>query len=267
VDNNSALPVNADTTQPPDLYWQRVITPHASLTVQGDAWRFANAPADPPHYTNAQVDDYQGLPRRRFRWRPPLTLTVRARFSHPNGANPGTAGFGFWNDPFLMTGLRPPALPRALWFFYGSPESDMKLALDVPGSGWKAAAVDALNPAAIALSPTALLTIPLMNIPAVYRRLWPLYQRALNVSESLVPTDRTAWHTYTINWQPDSAAFSVDGDLLLTTDTPPHGPLGFVMWIDNQALVATPQGRFRWRVLPVPEPQWMDVSALTIQPG
>lgn len=258
--------IAANTTQPPDPTWRRVITPNARIDVVNDAWRFTNTPSDPSRYDNAQIDDYQGLRRREFVWRPPLTLTVRARFSHPDGGCPGTAGFGFWNDPFLMTGWRPPALPRAIWFFYGSPESDMKLALDVPGSGWKASTVDALNARTLALAPTTPLAIPLMNIPAAYRRLWPVYQRALRVSEALVPADRTEWHTYTLDWLPDRATFSVDDAVILTTDAPPRGPLGFVLWIDNQSLIATPQGRFRWRVLPVPEPQWLDIAALRIDP-
>ena len=81
-----------------------------TLEPSGHALRLANANATSRRMSNAQIDDYQGLPRRRYRWRPPLTLTVCARFSHP-AAGPGvqmplrgTAGFGFWNDPFLMTG-------------------------------------------------------------------------------------------------------------------------------------------------------------------
>ncbi len=78
-------------------------------------------------YTNAQIDDYQGLARHRFPWRPPLRLTLRARFSHPGAHESmpgptltGTAGFGFWNDPFAMSERRLPALPRAIWFPRGT---------------------------------------------------------------------------------------------------------------------------------------------------
>ncbi|MBS3785005.1 MAG: hypothetical protein KGY78_11235, partial [Anaerolineae bacterium] len=117
--------------------------------------RFVNANTTSTDYTNAQIDDYQGLPRGRFPWRPPLRLALRARFSHPEGELRGTAGFGFWNDPFLMTEQRVPTLPRAVWFFYGSSPSDMKLDLKTVGHGWKAATIDALRPIALllALSP------------------------------------------------------------------------------------------------------------------
>jgi len=85
---------------------------------EGDgALRFVTTDANAAQYSDAQIDDYQALSRRNFLWRPPLRMSVRARFSHPAGALRGTAGFGFWNDPFMMTGPRKPALPRALWFF------------------------------------------------------------------------------------------------------------------------------------------------------
>ena len=88
-------------------------------------------------YGDAQIDDYGGLPRRRYPWRPPLRLVVRARASHPQhpahgqfvGSDLpllGTAGFGFWNYPFSLTGV-PLALPEAVWFFYASPPSNMAL--------------------------------------------------------------------------------------------------------------------------------------------
>jgi hypothetical protein len=106
-----------------------------ALEREGPVLRFLLVNATAARYSNAQIDDYRGRPRRRFPWRPPVRMTVRARFSHPAGVLRGTAGFGFWNDPFMMTGARLPALPRAVWFFYASPPSDMKLDLETPGWG------------------------------------------------------------------------------------------------------------------------------------
>ena len=218
-------------------------------------------------YSNAQIDDYQGLSRRDFLWRPPLTMTVKARFSHPAGQLRGTAGFGFWNDPFLMTGARLPTLPRALWFFYGSSPSNLKLALGVPGHGWKAATVDAWRPAALLLAPLALPAVLGMNVPVVYRSVWPTIQRAIGVEEALVPGDMVAWHVYRIEWGRGRACFLVDDEVFLEDAPAPGGPLGFVMWIDNQYMVVTPQGRFRWGVLDVPGRQWMEVEEVLIEPG
>jgi hypothetical protein len=222
-------------------------------------------------YTNAQIDDYQGLRRRHFPWCPPLKLTVRARFSHPSRAGStglsGTAGFGFWNDPFLMTERRVPTLPRALWFFYGSPPSDMKLDLKVAGGGWKAAAIDALRPVALLLVPLALPLALLMNLRPLYRVLWPPLQRALNVQESAADVPMTEWHTYVIEWGMAYATLSIDGKPVLEGAPSPRGPLGFVMWLDNQYMIVKPWGRFGWGLLETPGRQWLEVDRLLIEPG
>lgn len=256
--------IHIDANAPPGPEWKRWLLPGSAIEQGDGAWRFANEPMPAGKYTDAQLDDYQGLHRRDFRWRPPLALTVRARFSHEADGLAGTAGFGFWNDPFMMTGARPPALPRVIWFFFASPPSDMPLAAGVPGQGWKAATLDAARPGFFLLAPTAPLAVPLMNIPAVRRALWPVGQRAIGVSEALVGASMTEWHTYKIDWGVHHAVFSVDGQVILDCATPPRGPLGFVLWIDNQAMVATPWGRFGWQALEVRQRQWMDISMLEI---
>ncbi|MGD2176837.1 MAG: hypothetical protein PVG71_03345 [Anaerolineae bacterium] len=232
--------------------------------------RFVNVDTSSSEYTNAQIDDYQDLPRRRLPWRPPLNLTVRARFSHPSGDGPmglsGTAGFGFWNDPFLMTEKRIPTLPRALWFFYASPASDMKLDLSVPGYGWKAATIDALGPVALLLVPLALPAALLMNLRPLYRALWPTLQRVLNVRESVTNVPMTEWLTYVIEWGVEHTTFSINGKPVLESAPSPRGPLGFVMWLDNQYMIVKPWARFRWGLLETPGRQWLEVDRLVIEP-
>ena len=244
--------------------WRQYTVGSGALESTGVSLRFATADADSSQYSNAQIDDYQGLSRRQFLWRPPLRLTVRARFSHPDGRLQGTAGFGFWNDPFLMTGARVPTLPRAVWYFYASPPSDIKLDLDVAGHGWKAATIDALRPVALLLTPIALPAILLMNLHRLYRTLWPPIQRSLNVREAEVSADMTGWHTYVLDWGRECTEFHVD-ELPLLQAPSPAGPLGFVMWLDNQYMVATPQGRFRWGLVDAPGSQWMEVERLHIE--
>jgi hypothetical protein len=142
----------------------------------------------------------------------------------------------------------------------------MKLDLDTPGCGWKAATIDALRPAALLLAPLALPAVLLMSVPSLYRRLWPPIQRAINVKERGISADMTAWHTYELAWEGERSCFSVDGEPILENAPAPRGPLGFVMWLDNQYMVAAPQGRFRWGLLGVPDRQWMEVDSLAIEP-
>lgn len=239
----------------------RVFTAGAGRVLRdGPRLRFSLAGASRRQYSDAQIDDGPARSRRAFFWRPPLTLTVRARFSGPASSLRGTAGFGFWNDPFMMAGAHVPTLPRAVWFFFASPPSDMRLSVDVPGWGWKAMALDALRPAALPLALVAPLGVLLFQFRPLYRALWPPVGRALGVREALLPVEMTEWHTYRLEWGVGEANFWVDDEPVLTGAPSPRGPLSFVMWMDNQYLVATPQGRFRWGLLDVPGQQWMEVE-------
>jgi hypothetical protein len=248
-------------------HWNRYTRGGGLLEPSNGKLRLVNASTRSDQYSNAQIDDYQGLRRARFPWRPPLTLTVRARFSHPPEELLGTAGFGFWNDPFLMTERRPPTLPRAIWFFYASPPSDMKLDLNAPGAGWKAATIDALRPASLVLAAVALPTALAMHVPAIYHLLWPPIQDALNIDERLVDVPLTAWHTYRIEWGTEGSCFLVDGEPVLEQGASPRGPLGFVMWLDNQYMVVKPWGRFGWGLLESRGSQWLEACELKIESG
>ncbi|HEU5104187.1 MAG TPA: hypothetical protein VFU22_34455, partial [Roseiflexaceae bacterium] len=183
--------------------WHATQVGGGRLVVMDDGLRLLMAGARWRAYADAQIDDYAGLARRHFRWRPPLRLTVRARVS---GALAGTAGFGFWNNPFSPMGGAP-ALPSAIWFFYASPPSDMPLALGVPGHGWKAACVDATRPAALAWAPLALPVLALNRAPALYRRIWPRVQRGLRVAEAPIAPPAQQWREYTIEWRDEAARF------------------------------------------------------------
>ena len=249
-----------DTFHPrPLARWQRTQVGSGRLVLLDDGLRLLLAGARAAAYSDAQIDDYAGLARRRFPWRPPLRMTVRARVSGPLA---GTAGFGFWNNPFSPLGGTP-ALPSALWFFFGSPPSDLPLALGVAGHGWKAACIDATGLAALAWAPLTLPVLLANRVPALYRAIWPRVQRSLRVAEAPINALGQQWHEYTIEWRVDGACFSVDGAVVLETDRPPHGPLGFVAWVDNQWMVATPHGRFGWGLLQA-EAQWLDLALVRI---
>lgn len=191
----------------PSERWRRMLIGEGALIVHERGLRLALPRASSAHYSNAQIDDYGGLPRRLYPWRPPLLLTMRARFSGPLL---GTAGFGFWNHPFVpMGGI--PMLPRAIWFFYSAPPTHLPLASGVPGTGWKVGTIDAVRPAALRWAPIAPLLALLNRWPALERRIWPIVQRDLQIAEALVPAALDQWHEYQLEWRPDGARFSVDG--------------------------------------------------------
>ena len=82
-------------------------------------------------------------------------------------------------------------------------------------------------------------------------------------SAALVPGDVTAWHTYTLDWQPDGVTFMVDGDTIAAAPVAPRGPLALVLWIDNQ-YAALPRRPAALRNPGQPGPAWLEVSDLNI---
>jgi hypothetical protein len=224
------------------------------------ATRLVRPNASDRHYSNAQISNPPDHPC----WSPPLTLIVRARFSHPIEQIHGTAGFGFWNQPLGPT-IRGIRLPRVAWFIATSPPHDMPLALGVPGRGLKAGVMDARRLAFFALLPTAPIGILLMRVPAIYRRLWPVAQRAIGVQEAvLAEIDPTEFHTYRLIWERHRVCFGVDDRIILTSRAAPAAPLQFVAWIDNAYAVATPRGSFALGLLGDASERWLEITELTV---
>jgi hypothetical protein len=241
--------------------WRRLLMGEGALVVQEEGLRLALPHASRKSYSNAQIDDYLGLPRSHYPWRPPLQLTLRARFG---GQLRGTAGFGFWNHPFAMLkGI--PALPKAIWFFFASQPSNIALASGVPGHGWKVMTLDAVRPSALRWAPLAPPVVLLNQWPAAKQRIWPLVERDLQISEACVDAAMDQWHDYSLEWRADGARFVVDGQVVLETDRAPQGPLGFVAWVDNQWAAATPEAHLGFGLLDIQQPQWLDLASVRIE--
>ena len=225
-------------------------------------------PAKPSGYADAQLDDYhrpkqgwQAL-HRPFTARPPLDLTVRARAS--SAAPPGTLGFGFWNEPFSVTG-GVLGSPSVAWFFYASEPSDMALAEGVPGWGWKAATLHMHRVPGLILAPAALAAAALTQIPGLGAPILRLARRFAVAHEALLDdVALNEWHEYRLAWTHAEARFYVDGAVRLASPSPPAGPLGLVIWIDNQYAVASLSGHFGFGTCPVPEPQWLELDGLRL---
>ncbi len=191
-------------------------------------------------------------------------MQLRARFSHPANELIGTAGFGFWNAPWGAPTTRWPALPQAAWFFFASKPNHLPFAPPETGHGWFAATMDAATSHALVMLPIAPLLL-LLNQPAKWRRrLWPAMQRRMGISHTDIQLPMHAWHTYELGWQADGCTFKVDEEVVLQTPFSPKGPLGFVCWIDNQFLVATANGRFKWGTIATQNNQWLEVADLQL---
>lgn len=243
-------------------------TPGAAVTpLAPGAWRL-EVPAGPGGvYRLAQLDDYTRLPRNRFGWRPPARLRLRGRASHPQ--IPGTWGFGFWNDPFsLSLGLggaarRFPALPDCAWFFIASPPNYLSFRDDLPAQGALAATFRAA-PVPAGLLALASLLLPGMAWRPAARRLRRLLARLAPQDARLLRQDVCAWHTYSLEWRRERVCMHVDDQLVLETDISPGGPLGLVIWIDNQYAALPPDGRLDYGTLPSTRPAWIEIADLQV---
>jgi hypothetical protein len=219
-----------------------------------------------PPYQVAQLDDYAGLARNKFPWRTPARLELSARVSHAD--LPGTWGLGWWNDPFGVgigmggAGHRLPALPNAAWFFYAAPPNYLALHDNHPAVGLLAASFSTsrLMWPLLALGVPAL---PLLAFPRVARLLRRAGRWMVREDAATVAVDPTQMHHYCINWEVEEVRFLVDGDLVLQTSVVPRGPLGAVLWIDNQYMAFPPDGRVRFGTQPHPG-GWLELQDIRL---
>jgi hypothetical protein len=266
-----------DDFDAPELaaHWSTLLPNGGALTLADSTLRLALPAARAGRYADAQIDDCARLPRRRYLWRPPLRLEVRARASHPQhppvapataGSERttlcGTAGFGFWNYPFSTRGT-PLALPEAVWFFYASPPANMALVPGVPGWGWKAQVVHARRWGAVAAAAPALAAMAWRRATGRGEAAARWLRRLSGATEAHVAAPLDEWQSYSLDWRADAVRFIVAGHEVLVAPRPPMGPLGFVAWVDNQYAIATPDGTLRFDTLDT-GPQWLEIARVRI---
>jgi hypothetical protein len=262
-----------DFIELPNQHWTQTCIGGGTLHLENSLLRMAFESARQGHYTDAQIDDYDNLPRAKYPWRPPLRMQVIARSSLPaatfsstnesTGILRGTAGFGFWNYPFSIRGdiLM---LPEAIWFFYASPPSNMALVPGIPGWGWKAQVVHSMRPGALAATVPLAATIAFGLLTGETRPAANWMQKVSGACESLLPVEMTEWHSYTLEWHRNGTSFWVDDKLVLRAPQSPTRPLGFVAWLDNQYAFATPRGVLRFGTISS-GPQWLELDSVKIE--
>ena len=224
-------------------------------------WRLAVPAGKSGNYRLSQLDDQDLMPRRAYPWRPPLTLSLRARVS--SGPVPGTWGLGFWNDPYPFLGahrkiaLQLPALPQAAWFFGASPKSYLSLRDDKPANGFYAQVMRSGRVSAGLIA--AGLFLPYS--PTTTRR---ALGRVISEDSAAIGGEASEWHDYAIRWMPERAAFLVDDRLVLESASSPRPPLGLVMWIDNQYAAFDPRGGLRWGTEENPDEVWLEIEDVRV---
>lgn len=240
--------------------WVRFAIGHSAIEPAPGLARLVVEGAVEGELSDAEIDDHRTTPRWELHWTPPLCLTVRARFSHPAGALRGTAGFGFWNDPFDWVG-NVQAPPNAIWFFYASPDSDMAFVRGVRGHGWRAAFMNGGKADRVTMA----LGNALFRVPGLDKLIFAAAERRMDVAEVLLDEiDMTAWHEYRIDWRAAQAIFWVDGVEILRARNPPTVPLGFVAWVDNNATTMGPGKEFMFKRIAIPQRQWMELAEIKI---
>ncbi len=243
-------------------YWVRFATGHAEIERAPAVLRFVVEGAEDGQLSDAEIDDHRTMPRERLLWKPPLRMTVRARMSHPAGEMLGTAGFGFWNDPFDWIG-NVAVPPNALWFFYASPQSDMAFDPSARGHGWKAAMLNGGRADRLTMA----LGNFVFGLPGMSRLVFRLAQTRIHARErTLDEIAMTDWHTYRMDWLPRQAIFYVDGAAVLSAPAPPIVSLGFVAWVDNNFTAMGPGRDFSFGRMSIRQRQWMELNRVQIEP-
>jgi hypothetical protein len=251
-----------DTFQPEPLpHWNRYLVGNATHEQTPDGIRLRLDDADADQYHDSQLDDFHDRARDQFLWRPPVDLSVRARFSHPQAELKGTAGFGWWNAPFVGgRATNVDIAPQVLWFFFGSPPSNLAATPAWQGSGWVAQGMNIPTlPGWLVRAGMFTLRLPLLK--SLARRTAGTVARA--AEHPLPHLDLRQWHGYRIEWRAQHADFFVDDNHILRYPSPPPGPLALVLWMDNQWANTEGDGG----LLPMPGPQWLELADLHLEPA
>jgi hypothetical protein len=245
------------------------VSPDASVEeFSGGAYKLI-IPAGPKgQYRIAQIDDYTGRPRRNYLHNPPIQLRLEARTNRD--AIPGTWGFGLWNAPLSLAfgfGGKSylPALPNATWFFHSSKDNYLSFTDDAPANGFLAQTFRSPKLPIWLFAPMGIF-LPFLAIRPIARLLRKLVSRLIikDNAKEIKGVDVTSWHSYQMNWLPDKIEFCIDDKTVYTTTLVPKGPLGIVIWVDNQHAAFNTEGRLSYGVLENPEPASLEIRNISI---
>ena len=154
-------------------------------------------------------------------------------------------------------------LPNTAWFFHASPENHLSLRKTLPGNGFLAQSFSSPAISSFLLAP-GLLAAPLLLSRRLAGWIRAVLSRVIDEDSDTLEPNLTQWHHYQLNWQPGRVEYYLDDVLVFETATSPKGPLGLVIWIDNQFAAFTPTGKISAGSLANPSPAWMEIADLTV---
>jgi hypothetical protein len=160
-----------------------------------------------------------------------------------------------------------PAPPNTAWFFFASPPNYLSLRDDLPAQGALAAVFRGrpLPGWLLAAGAAALPLLLLFSRKRTRRGLRRFIQEdAVELGQTLPGYDPGEWRRYAIEWRADGVRFAVDGQTVLETPLSPLGPLGLVLWVDNQYAAFNPSGDLRYGALKADQPGAIEVRRLEI---
>jgi hypothetical protein len=243
-------------------------TPGSNIEKTTAGWHLQIPAGESGEYCLAQLDNYPAMARKDFPLSSPVRLNLSCRASSSNLA--GTWGFGFWNDPFPFSlGLqgmarRLPALPNSCWFFNSSRENHLSFNDQFAGNGFLAQTFRSPKIPSLLLLP-GLLIAPMLFIKMFSKRLRSLAGKVITEDSQVLDVDTTDWHAYNLSWNARDVVFRIDDSIVFQTNNSPRGPLGIVIWIDNQYAAWTSAGKLGMGTLRQVNSGWIDIEKLEIK--
>jgi hypothetical protein len=135
---------------------------------------------------------------------------------------------------------------------------------DLPAQGSLAMAFRSPRwpPALLALGAPAL---PFLLWPPTRRLLRRLGRRFIRQDSAALSIDPAAWHSYRLEWSRSGVVLQVDERAVLESAVVPFGPLGLVLWVDNQYAALPPGGRLGFGNLPNAQAEWIEIKDLAMR--
>ena len=155
-----------------------------------------------------------------------------------------------------------PALPDAAWFFFASAPNYLSFRNNLPAVGALAAVFRSPGLPLWMLAP-GLLAAPLLLVRWFSRLARRFAAVLVKEDAATFSADLTEWHTYEVIWQTDGVQFLMDGETVQQSALSPRGPLGLVLWLDNQYAAWNPDGRIKYGTLET-DPRWIEIRNLMV---